>query len=161
MAAGSNDGGVRMKRSAYSIEAKRAFATQMRNHPTAGEAALWERLQGKQTGFVFHRQSVQRGYILDFYCPRLRLAVEIDGSVHALQFLADARRERALRQRDITVLRFTNREILDFGAGVVRRILTVIRSLDSEGGEMVRHPIKRAEEHPASSKIGSNVSCFR
>ena len=129
----------------------------MRRAPTAAEAELWERLQGKQTGFVFHRQSVQRGYILDFYCPRLKLAIEIDGSVHALQFLADARRERALRQRGITVLRFKNRDVLDFGAGVVSRILTVIRSLDSEGGEMVRQPIKRSEERPASSKIGASA----
>ena len=145
----------------YSLKAKRNFAAEMRRAPTASEASLWERLQGKQTGFVFHRQSVQRGYVLDFYCPRLRLAVEVDGSVHALKFLADAQRERALHQRGITVLRFRNREVLDFGAGVVRQILTVIRSLNSEGGDRVRHPIKRAEEHPASSKIGSNVSSSR
>ncbi len=112
-----------MKRSAYSLQAKRAFAGEMRRGPTAAEAALWERLREKQTGFVFHRQSVRRGYILDFYCPQLKLAIEIDGSVHSLQCLADAQRDRALRERGIKVLRFTNREVLDFCPVVMRRIV--------------------------------------
>jgi very-short-patch-repair endonuclease len=135
------------------LKAKRAFAGEMRNHPTAGEAALWQRLQGKKTGFVFHRQSLQRGYILDFYWPQLKLAIEIDGSIHERQGRADARRERALRQRGITVLRFANREVLDFGAGVVRQVLTVISSLDSAGGEM-RQPTRRTAEQFVVSKIG-------
>ena len=143
------------------LEAKRIFAADMRRAPTPSEAALWERLREKQLGVVFHRQALVCGFVLDFYCGALKVAIEIDGSIHSLQYLADARRERALRQRGTTVLRFKNRDVLDFGAGVVRQILTVIRSLESEGGEMVRHPTKRAEEHPASSKIGSNTSCFR
>ena len=148
-----------MTRSSYSLAAKRQFASNLRQNPTRAEHTLWQCLQGKQTGFIFHRQSVQRGYVLDFYCPRLKLAIEIDGSVHSLQYLADARREQALRQRGITVLRFTNFEVLNFCAGVVRQILKVIGSLNSEAGARVRHPTKRAEEHPASSKIGSNTSC--
>lgn len=110
------------------LEAKRNFAGGMRNHPTRAEAALWERLREKQTGFVFHRQSVQRGYILDFYAPRLKLAIEIDGSVHHAE--ADARKDLALRARGIKVLRFTNRHVLDFCPDVMTRILAEI----SEGG---------------------------
>ncbi len=144
----------------YSLKAKRNFAADMRRAPTPAEAALWERLRKKQLGVVFHRQALVCGFVLDFYAGALKLAIEIDGSVHSLQCLADARRERVLHQRGITVLRFTNFEVLNFGAGVVRQqILTVIRSLNSENGDRVRHPIKRAEEHPASSKIGSNTSC--
>jgi very-short-patch-repair endonuclease len=121
-----------MTRSRYSLEAKRICAHSMRNQPTLAEHALWQRLRGRQTGFIFHRQSLQRGYILDFYCHRLKLAIEIDGSVHQLQRAADARREQALRARNIKVLHFTNRDVLDSHAWVLRRIAAEISSRDSE-----------------------------
>jgi len=116
-----------MTRSAYSLEAKRSFAGEMRNRPTLAEFVLWQRLQGKQTGFVFHRQSVQRGYILDFYCPRLKLAIEVDGSVHRMW--PDARKDQALAERGIRVLRFSNRYVLDFCPRVMRRILAEISAV--------------------------------
>jgi very-short-patch-repair endonuclease len=121
-----------MTRSRYSLEAKRICAHAMRNQPTVAEHALWQRLRGRQTGFTFHRQSLQRGYILDFYCHRLKLAIEIDGSVHQLQRAADARREQALRARNIKVLHFTNRDVLDSHAWVLRRIAAEILLRDSE-----------------------------
>jgi len=125
----------------HPLEAKRAFAAEMRCRPTGAEYALWQCLKGKQTGFVFHRQSVQRGYILDFYCPRVKLAIEIDGSVHELQWRSDALKEQALRARGITVVRFGNRETLDDTARVFRKItavasaLTVGRNLTGTGQE--------------------------
>ncbi len=122
MAGRVSAGRVCMTRSAYSLEAKRKFAADLRQSPTRAEQALWERLRARQTGFVFHRQSVQRGYILDFYCPRLRLAVEVDGSVHRLQAAADAQREQALRQRGVKLLRFTNREVLECCSWVMKQI---------------------------------------
>jgi very-short-patch-repair endonuclease len=121
-----------MMRPRYSLEAKRIFAQGVRTQPTLAEHALWQRLRGKQTGFIFHRQSLQRGYILDFYCHRLKLAIEIDGSVHQLQRAADARREQALHARNIKVLHFTNRDVLDSPAWVVRRIAAEISSRASE-----------------------------
>jgi very-short-patch-repair endonuclease len=121
-----------MTRSRYSLEAKRICAHGMRNQPTLAEHALWQRLRGRQTGFIFHRQSLQRGYILDFYCHRLKLAIEIDGSVHQLQRAADARREQALRASNIKVLHFTNRDVLDCRAWVLRRIAAEILLRDSE-----------------------------
>src|SRR4051812_12978276 len=98
----------------YSIDAKRTFAAEMRRMPTVAEVTLWYRLKQKRTGYTFHRQSVQRGYILDFYCPRLKLAIEVDGSVHDLpgQASADAKKEQALTDCGIKVLRFTNQDVM-------------------------------------------------
>lgn len=113
----------------YSLTAKRQFASDLRRSPTRAEHALWYRLRKKQTGFVFHRQSLQRGYILDFYSPSLKLGIEVDGSVH--RTWRDARKDQALAERGIRVLRFSNRDVLDSCPAVVRQILTVIRSLES------------------------------
>jgi very-short-patch-repair endonuclease len=141
--AASHPGRVSMTRSTYSLEAKRAFAAEMRGRPTGAEYSLWQCLKGKQTGFVFHRQSVQRGYILDFYCPRLKLAIEIDGSVHELQWRSDAHREQALRARGITVIRFGNRETLDDTPRVVSQITAMARALTAG-----RNRIADGKRHP-------------
>lgn len=120
-----------MRTPIYNVEAKRDFAAAMRKKPTLAERTLWYRLHKKQTGFIFHRQSLQRGYILDFYCPRLRLAIEVDGSIHDLpgHAEADAKKEEALRDYGIKVLRFTNQDVLDFISVVMVRIETTLKAL--------------------------------
>ena len=54
-----------------------------RNNPTKAEIKTWEEvLSKKQTGYLFLRQKIIDNFILDFYCSKLLLAIEIDGSVH-------------------------------------------------------------------------------
>ncbi len=54
----------------------------LRSRPTDAERHLWKRLQLKHLGCVFHRQKPIGGYIVDFYCPKARLVIEIDGGHH-------------------------------------------------------------------------------
>ena len=55
----------------------------LRNHSTVPEKLLWEKLKGKQLlGFKFRRQHGIGNYIVDFYCPKLKLGIEIDGVSH-------------------------------------------------------------------------------
>ncbi len=72
---------------------------------------LWTHLRAKRfAGFKFRRQHPCRPYILDFYCPRRRLAVELDGGQHFDDAAAryDERRTAYLLDRRIRVLRFSN-----------------------------------------------------
>ena len=142
-----------MTRPRFSIDAKREFAAQMRQKPTLAERALWYRLQKKQTGFVFHRQSAQRGYILDFYCPKLRLAIEVDGSIHDLpgHAEADAKKERVLSDRGIKVLRFTNQDVLDFPSVVMARIETALRAFAPCTDDGGRQKVDRSSSRPCAS----------
>ena len=56
----------------------------LRNNMTKAEIVLWSRLKGKQlNGWKFRRQCGINNYIVDFYCPELKFAIEIDGDVHA------------------------------------------------------------------------------
>ena len=62
---------------------KVALAKANRHQPTPAEAAAWALLRNRRClGLKFRRQHVIRGFIVDFYCPELRLAVEVDGTVH-------------------------------------------------------------------------------
>jgi len=75
------------------------------------ETILWAHLRAKRfAGFQFRRQHPCDRFILDFYCPRRRLAVELDGGQHFEDAASryDARRTEHLRLRGVRVLRFSN-----------------------------------------------------
>jgi very-short-patch-repair endonuclease len=94
---------------------KKDAARAMRNHPTEAEAVLWQRLRcHRLDGYKFNRQARMYGYIADFYCPRLKLVVEVDGSIHRTpgQQAADRLRDANLTARGMTVVRVTNADVL-------------------------------------------------
>ena len=69
----------------------------MRKLPTTAEAKAWELLRNcRCLGLKFRRQQVIRGLIVDFYCAEKRLAVELDGDIHALQQEYDQQRDAVL-----------------------------------------------------------------
>jgi very-short-patch-repair endonuclease len=82
---------------------KRRFAKQMRDNPTPPEALMWEVLDSNRTGYRFHRQVVLRGYIADFYCPELKLIIEVDGSQHNATY--DRRRDKHLARLGAKTIR--------------------------------------------------------
>ncbi len=72
---------------------------------------LWQHLKGKQvSGFKFRRQYGVGPYNIDFYCPELKLAIELDGAVHAQgdQPQYDVEREQFIKPFGIQFLRFSN-----------------------------------------------------
>jgi very-short-patch-repair endonuclease/superfamily II DNA or RNA helicase len=102
-----------------------AAARALRASMTDAEQLLWQSLRGKQLeGFRFRKQHPIERYVLDFYCPSARLAIEVDGNQHATPEGqgSDAERTAWLEGQGIRVLRFSNREVLTNLEGV----LTVI-----------------------------------
>ncbi len=68
-------------------------ARSLRRQLTPPEAKLWRRLRDRRADFKFRRQHPIGSYVLDFFCPEVRLAVEVDGDQHA-------RREQIIRDRE-------------------------------------------------------------
>jgi very-short-patch-repair endonuclease len=96
------------------MKTPRARRRALRQKATAAEAFLWRRLRARALlGFKFRRQHPLGGYILDLFCARRRLAIELDGGQHfeAAKMAYDQRRTEYLRSRGITVLRFTNDQV--------------------------------------------------
>ena len=92
----------------YALGIKRAKGH--RHSLTGGELGLGVRLKGRQLdGYQFRRQHPIGPYILDFYCPSVRLAVEVDGYSHVVGDAPayDARRDAWLREQGIDTLRIT------------------------------------------------------
>jgi very-short-patch-repair endonuclease len=98
-------------------------AKEHRRQATPAEAHLWAALRGQQMrGLPFRRQPPVERFILDFYCPREKLCVELDGPVHDGQQDYDAARTEALGRLNIRVLRFRNEEVLRNLTSVLQRI---------------------------------------
>jgi very-short-patch-repair endonuclease len=88
-------------------------ARQLRNNMTDAEQKLWQRLRMQQMhGFKFRRQHPCEGFILDFACIELKLAVEVDGGQHNENREKDAKRTAILESHGWKVLRFWNHEVL-------------------------------------------------
>jgi len=85
----------------------------LRNNSTLAESVLWKYLQNKNAfGFRFRRQKIIGKYIVDFYCPRLKLVIEIDGSSHDNKYEYDAKRDEYLQNLGLTVLHLDNSDVL-------------------------------------------------
>ncbi len=103
----------------------------LRKSATEAERCLWKRLRLKHLGFVFHRQKPIGDYIADFYCSKAKLVVEIDGGYHLSNETAadDIVRDEIMHNLDLTVLRFSNSEVLNNTDKVVETIKKIL--LDS------------------------------
>lgn len=99
----------------------------LRKNMTKAEIFLWSRIKMKQlNGFKFRRQFGINNYIVDFYCPELKLAIEIDGDVHGYdsQIVSDKQRQRDIEALGIKVLRYTNNDIIQNIHSVLQDILS-------------------------------------
>lgn len=88
------------------------YAVEMRKNQTDEEKKVWYQiLKGRVP--KFHRQRIIGNYIVDFYCPQLRLAIEIDGYQHFYEenIEYDNKRTEYIESQDIYVLRFENSEV--------------------------------------------------
>jgi len=90
------------------------LARKLRNNSTKSEILFWKQVRNKQFyGYDFHRQKPLGNYIVDFYCYKLRLVIEIDGWTHTLEYIyeKDLKKEEYLRSIGLTVIRFEDEEI--------------------------------------------------
>ncbi|WP_228547190.1 endonuclease domain-containing protein [Nonlabens antarcticus] len=104
-------------------------AEKLRVSMTPAEVILWDYVKTKPLSFKFRRQHPIAGYILDFYCHRIRLSIEIDGGYHLTQErnVKDKVRTAYLQDLGISEIRFKNSEITDDLERVVERINSILR----------------------------------
>ncbi|MBU2590942.1 MAG: endonuclease domain-containing protein [Nitrospinota bacterium] len=97
----------------------------LRRNMTDAETLLWAKLRGKQLkGCQFYRQKIIGSYIADFYCPKLKLVIEVDGGQHYSTEgkEKDKKRDDYMIRTGITVLRFSDREVLGNLDAVLEKI---------------------------------------
>jgi very-short-patch-repair endonuclease len=101
------------------------YSRRLRRNMTDAEGLLWSKMRGKQLkGCQFNRQKPIGNYIVDFYCRKAKLVIEVDGGQH---YGYDSRQKDRIRdtymsQHGVKVLRFSDREIFENIDGVVETI---------------------------------------
>ncbi|MGD8473381.1 MAG: endonuclease domain-containing protein [Anaerolineae bacterium] len=104
-------------------------ARALRREATDAERLLWSLLRNRQLrGLKFRRQHPLGGYILDSYCHKVKLGIELDGGQHAEpeQAVRDAQRTRDLEELGIRVMRFWNHEVLEETRAVLEAIMGAV-----------------------------------
>lgn len=92
---------------------------------TDAERLVWSKVRRKQLkGFQVYRQRIIGSYIVDFYCPKAKLVIELDGGQHFTEhgLKKDAERDFWIRSQGLKVLRFSDKEVFSNVDGIIERI---------------------------------------
>ena len=129
----------------FNLKNQKGKRQSLRKQQTKAEEILWKELRRKTLGFKFRRQFGIGPYIIDFYCPQLKFAIELDGDVHAFEKIKqkDAIRDKFLKDLDITIKRYWNHEIYKEIDSVLEEIFNICQQLNEL-------KIKENSEHPQS-----------
>ena len=98
----------------HNLSKQKKLRQYFRNNETKAEELLWKFLKDSQLRYKFRRQHGVKQYVLDFYCPQLKFAVEADGDSHNYQSQNqhDWVRDKFLESLGITVIRYKNEDII-------------------------------------------------
>ena len=119
-------------------------ARALRAQTTTSERELWSRLRLKQVlGIQFYRQKPIGDYIVDFYAPKVKLVVEVDGSQHLDSDYVerDAQRDSYLTSVGLRVLRFSNFQVLRELDAVVEVVFSAVA--EDVGGNPPNPPLRK------------------
>jgi len=100
---------------------------------TLAERKLWSHIRRKQiNGLQFYRQFIIGNYIVDFYCPKAKLVIEVDGGQHFTDEgkESDESRDAYLNSIGFRVLRYNNHEVLANIEGVVSNLMNILSEND-------------------------------
>ena len=99
------------------------LSRKLRKNSTYGEIALWKALRARQLrGCQFSRQKPIDNFVVDFFCAKLKLIIEIDGITHNDKLDEDRFRQKKLESLGLNVIRFTEEEVRSNLPGVVKAI---------------------------------------
>ena len=135
-------------------------AQRLRRAMSAPEVRLWARLRERVPGKpAFRRQHPLGPYVLDFYCAKARLAIEIDGVSHDMgtRPQRDLRRDAWLRERGVTVVRIAASELtqIDDVADAITRMAaqmaSAVRPLHRPDGRSPSPALRAGEENPETT----------
>jgi very-short-patch-repair endonuclease len=113
-------------------EKLKPVAREMRKELTQAEKMLWQRLRRNQMADLpFRRQFPIERFIVDFYCPVDKLAIELDGSIHQYNQMEDRIRMDYIESLGIKMIRFSNEEIFTKISSVLATILAEINMINA------------------------------
>ena len=110
-------------------------AKSLRANLTFAEKLLWSRIRNNKLGYHFRRQHPSSNYIVDFYCHKLNLVIEVDGRIHMDKIvrMEDRSKEESLISYGLIVIRFTNDAVIKNIDAVIASIRNEILLIEEKG----------------------------
>ena len=115
-----------MKTHLHYNQSLKSKARELRKNPTPAEKKLWFEFLSNLP-YKFTKQKPIAEFIVDFYCPSLKLIIEIDGGIHTQQQDYDQARTDQLQDFGYSVLRFTNNEVINDLTKVLNQIIEAVQ----------------------------------
>jgi very-short-patch-repair endonuclease len=117
----------------YTKKSEQEKRRRLRKEMSKAEVLLWRELKSRKLGVRFLRQYSVKTFVVDFYCPSVRLAIEVDGATHISEedLSYDRSRQKDIEYYGIKFLRFTNPEIYGSLESVIERIKNEIVQLQT------------------------------
>jgi len=114
-----------------SKQEKIGMAREFRKNQTTIEQIMWEELRNRKfLNLKFRRQYLIEGYIVDFYCSELKLAIEIDGLIHLKQIKEDKLRQKDIEEKGIKFIRFKNKNVQNNIEEVLKKLEAFISDVE-------------------------------
>ena len=125
--------GIKIMTEHFNKKSEQEKRRHLRNNMTYCEKIIWIHLRKEQLGYRFLRQYSVDHFVMDFYCPKLKLAIELDGDVHEEpeQKRKDIIRQRYLEKFDITFVRITNKEFMENSNKAFEKIEDAIKIIET------------------------------
>ena len=118
----------------------------LRKKATAPERILWRHLRNRNfAGYKFRRQHPFGVYVLDFYCPNAKLAIELDGAGHNYRAgqIRDRERSKFLTRHGVVVLRFWNHQVRQELDSVLRAIWSALEDRGQDNPSPSSSPFRK------------------
>ncbi|MCF7813695.1 MAG: DUF559 domain-containing protein [Candidatus Cloacimonetes bacterium] len=128
------------------------LAKELRKNSTLSEVLLWHEINKNKLGVDFHRQKPIGNYIVDFYCPKSKLVIEVDGISHAGKLEYDQKRDDYLNKIGLTVIHFSDEEIKQNLVNVIEYLKDWIETHPTTKVA----PLSRGESHALRLKSHSS-----
>jgi very-short-patch-repair endonuclease len=118
----------------YNKNKNQPIRKKLRQTMNKSEIILWSKIKNDRLGYRFRRQHGIGNYIVDFYCPKLKLVIEIDGVTHLDESVYDndVVRQKYLESLGLKVIRFTSTEILLNIQEVLKTLFIVCKQREKE-----------------------------
>jgi very-short-patch-repair endonuclease len=138
---------IRVNRAKQSLDANAAIkdkAKKLRKKMTEEEKILWSKIRNRKVnGMYFRRQHPYGNYILDFFCFKANLVIEVDGLIHLSKHEYDLERTKYLESSGLTIIRFRNADIENRIEWVLEKIQGVVDPFPLGGNKKGGNSIKK------------------
>lgn len=117
----------------FNTSENKQLRQKLRNESPKAEVRLWNKLRGRQVlGLKFHRQYSIERFVVDFYCPKIKLVIEVDGDTHYRPeaIVNDHIRSDEFKRLGLSIIRFDNNDIYNNLSGVLDRVYEAVNALN-------------------------------